>query len=706
MTSAREELNRRVEAAIADRNASEKMWRTMARGRNSRASGLAKYGIQVEEMKAADRRIKSGTAADPALVEAFSEAVRKNGGHVFFAKTADDANRYVAELARRTGTRLIVKSKSLTTEEIEFNRYMQKEGVKCVETDLGELIVQLRNERPAHLVAPAAHLSTQDIADVFTRELGEEVPADPEEILKRVRPYLRPIFLSAEMGVTGANIGVAETGSVVIETNEGNARLVSCAPKVHVVLMGMERIISSWADVAQLLQAHAISATGQNQTVYVSIISQHGPLAGSSEGREFHVVILDNGRSKMRADPWFGDALNCIRCGACMNICPTYGVVGGHVFGYIYPGPIGIPWTENVHGLDKMAYSHLCISCGLCKEICPVGIDMPMMIAKVKEDEIEENGQLRTNSFFTSSERLAKFASATAPVSNWAIRNSACRYLMEKAVGVERRRTLPPFSRRRLRSRLEVRRHPGSAVAGPSGKVVFFPDIYADYNDPELGVRAVRLLQEAGYHVEVPAELRWGGMPYVSYGELKKAAEVAMHNLNVLQSYISSGYAVTSTEPNAVYMLKEVYPKLVPGDASVKAAEASSGFFKLIQKNLPNLKLLPSHPTDAAIGFHIPCHERALTNGYPATAFLERAGYTVRVVETGTCCGMAGTFGMKHGALGYDLSMAVGDRLFKLFEESQVGLVASESSVCATQINDGTGLRVMHPLYFVKASGE
>ena len=153
-----------------------------------------------------------------------------------------------------------------------------------------------------------------------------------------------------------------------------------------------------------------MSATGQSQTVYVSMISQHGPLAGSSEGREFHVVILDNGRSKMRDDPWFNDALNCIRCGACMNICPTYGIVGGHVFGYIYPGPIGIPWTENVHGLDKMAYSHLCISCGLCKEICPVDIDMPMMIAKVKEDEIAQNGQLRVNSFFTSSERLARLA--------------------------------------------------------------------------------------------------------------------------------------------------------------------------------------------------------------------------------------------------------------------------------------------------------
>ncbi len=701
MTSPREELNEKVEAAIANPEASDKLWRTMARARNSRANGILEHQINVEELKEHDRHIKSGVSADPTLVERFAESVRRNGGQVYLARTAEDANRYVAELAKRTGTKLLVKSKSLTTEEMEFNHYLENEGVKCVETDLGELIVQLRREKPVHLVAPCAHLSTQDIADVFSRELNKEVPADPEAILKEVRPYLRPMFLNAEMGVTGANIGVAETGTIVVETNEGNARLVASLPKVHVVIIGMEKIIASWDDVPQLLAAHGISATGQSQTVYVSMISQHSPIAGSTEGREFHVVILDNGRSKMHDDRWFNDALNCIRCGACMNICPTYGIVGGHVFGYIYPGPIGIPWTENVHGLDKMAYSHLCISCGLCKVICPVDIDMPMMIAKVKEDDVAANGQLRVNNFFMSSEGLAKLASATAPLSNWTIRNSVSRYLMEKVMGVDRRRTLPQFSRKRLKTRLASPQG-GTGKSAGAQKIVYFPDIYADYNDSELGARAVHLLRQAGYEVVVPPELKWAGMPYVSYGNLKKATEVATHNLKVMDSYLSSGYAVTSTEPTAVYMLREVYPKLAPGDLSRRAADVSRGFFATIEKNLPDLKLTPSQTTQAPIGFHIPCHERALTSGSPAVAFLQRAGYSVQIVETGTCCGMAGTFGMKHGALGYDLSMAVGDRLFKLFEESKTQLVASESSVCATQINDGTGLKVMHPLYFVK----
>jgi L-lactate dehydrogenase complex protein LldF len=697
MTTAREKLNKDIELAIANHPASDKMWGAMVRGRENRAKGIEQFQVNVEEMKEGDRHIKVGVAADPALVERFSESIRKNGGQVFFAKTGEDAIRYVAELAKRTGTSLIVKSKSLTTEEIEFNHHLEEVGVRCVETDLGELIVQLNHEKPVHLVAPAAHLSTSDIAEIFSRELKREIPADPEAILREVRPYLRPLFLTAQMGVTGGNIGVAETGSIVIETNEGNGRLVASAPKVHVVIIGMEKIVPSWDDVSQLVQAHAVSATGQSQTVYVSIISGHSPLAGSSEGREFHVVILDNGRSKMRDDPWFNDALNCIRCGACMNICPTYGIVGGHVFGHLYPGPIGIPWTAGVHGVENATFAHLCISCGLCKEICPVDIDMPLMIAKVKEEEIAKNGQPRVNGFFMSSERLAKLASATSPVSNWMIRNGASRYVMEKAVGVDRRRTLPQFNRNRLRKRLE-----GSKQGtGEKGRLVFFPDIYADYNDPELGYRAVLLLRKIGYEVIVP-ELRWAGMPYVSYGDLDKATETAAYNLKVLEPLLASGYGIVSTEPTAVYMLKEMYPKLSPGPVSTKAAAVSGGFFATIQQHLAGADLKPAFPIGETIGFHIPCHERALTVGVPALAFLKRAGYDVQTVETGTCCGMAGTFGMKHGALGYDLSMAVGERLFKMFDESKTKLVASESSVCAMQINDGTGLRVMHPLYFVE----
>jgi Fe-S oxidoreductase len=377
-----------------------------------------------------------------------------------------------------------------------------------------------------------------------------------------------------------------------------------------------------------------------------------------------------------------------------MNICPTYPEATGYVFGYIYPGPIGIPWTANVHGIDKAAFADLCISCGLCKEVCPVDIDIPMMIAKVKGDVSADNGQPLVNSFFTSSEMLAKIASATAPISNWFIRSAPSRWLMEKSVGVDKRRTLPTFTRRRLRNRLAGL----SQGTGSSGNVVFFPDVYADYNDPDIGVRAIAILRSLGYEVEVPGVLWWSGMPYLSYGEISKAVKTAKHNLDVLEPYVSKGYTVVSTEPTACYMLSHVYSKLVPGAAAENISKRSVPFFQFIQNRLSDLQVQPSDSTRETLGFHIACHDRALTAGSAARRFLERVGYHVQVVETGTCCGMGGTFGMKHGPLGYDLSMAVGERLFKLFRESGCKVIATESSVCAMQLTDGLSVRVVHPL--------
>ncbi|MDE1853994.1 MAG: LUD domain-containing protein [Thaumarchaeota archaeon] len=694
--STNKQLREKIREALATEGLAEKMWTSTTRARKNRSDAIQRFHIDVHQMKQSLRSTKVAAIGDPTLAERFAEQVRANGGKVFFARTGADAINYVADLARERGAAVLIKSKSLTSEEIEFDSELQKRGVSCVETDLGELIVQMAHERPVHLVMPAAHKSLKDVAELVSERLGKEVPADHAAILNEVRAYLRPIFLSAKIGVTGANAGIAETGTVIVQTNEGNARLVSGAPDVHVVLMGVEKIVPSWADAAKVVSGSAISATGQYVTVYVSGFSARSPLGGEAEGREFHVIILDNGRSKMREDEWFSDALNCIRCGACMNICPTYSVVGGHTFGYIYPGPIGIPWTSNVHGLDRASYADLCISCGLCKEICPVDIDMPMMIAKVKQERVDLGGQTLVNRFFAGSETLARVASATAPLSNWLIGLGPSRYLMEKLVGVDRRRTLPSFSRRRLRRRLR-----GVGMGdGRAGKVVYFPDIYADYNDPDMGVKAVRMLATLGYKVEVP-NLKWSGMPYISYGEVRKAARVARDNLRVLSKYVEEGYEVVATEPTAAHMLRDEYLKLAPGEEAKRVAEHSHPFFEFIEHKLSGLALRAAEPTEGEVGFHIPCHDRALTSGGPAMKFLEEAGYRVKIVETGTCCGMGGTFGMKAGALGYDLSVAVGKRLFELFKESGCKLACTESSVCAAQIEDGTGLEVLHPLRMV-----
>jgi Fe-S oxidoreductase len=268
---------------------------------------------------------------------------------------------------------------------------------------------------------------------------------------------------------------------------------------------------------------------------------------------------------------------------------------------------------------------------------------------------------------------------------------------MQSVVGVDKRRTLPSFSRKRLRSRLA----PLGTGSGNAGKVVFFPDIYADYNDPQLGVKAVKILLALGYKVEVP-EIHWSGMPYISYGDIEKATTTAKENLATLKRYLDEGYSIVSTEPTAVYMFKEVYPVLDDGELAHKAKAATASFFTFVQPDLGKLNLKPSFATSETIGFHIPCHDRSVSVGIGALAFLKAAGYRVQVVENGTCCGMAGTFGMKHGDLGYNLSMEVGSHLFRLFKESGLKLVATESSVCSMQISDGVGLRVVHPLRAVE----
>ena len=695
----RKGLADKVRRALATEGLSDKMWASTSRARGNRAKAIEELGIDVRGMKESVRGLKQEALGDPELPRKFAARVEENGGHVFFAKDGAQAIDYVAELAKRRGADVLVKSKSLTSEEIDFDHALEARGVRCIETDLGELIVQMAHERPVHLVMPAAHKSVADVASIVSHGLKREVPQDPDAILKEVRAYLRPMFLSAKVGVTGGNAGVAETGTVVIETNEGNGRLVSAAPDVHVVLIGAEKIVRTWEDAAEVVSAAAISATGQPMTVYVSAFTARSPLGGEGAGRELHVIILDNGRSKMKSDPRYSEALDCIRCGACMNICPTYSVVGGHTFGHIYPGPISIPWTANVHGIDNAAYSELCIACGLCKEACPADIDMPMMIAEVKQQLVDLNGQPRVNRFFAGSETLARLASATAPLSNWSLRPRAARVLMEKAFGVDRRRTLPAFSRKRLRSRLRGM----DAGDGSAGKVVYFPDVSADYNDPELGVKAVGVLAALGYKVEVP-KLRWSGMPYLSYGEVRKAARVAEYNVRALEGYVRDGYEVVSTEPTAAYMLKDSYLTLVPGEGPSLVAAHSHPFFEFVEPGLGKLALTATRGPGVELGFHIPCHDRALTVGGPAVRFLRAAGYGVKVIETGTCCGMGGTFGMKAGALGFDLSNAVGERLFDLFRGSRCGLAATESSVCAAQIHDGTGLEAVHPLHLVDVS--
>jgi L-lactate dehydrogenase complex protein LldF len=278
-----------------------------------------------------------------------------------------------------------VKSKSMATEEIELNEALERAGVTPVETDLGEYIIQLAREKPSHIIAPAIHKTKGQVAELFSRELGERLQPDPEVLTAMARKVLRRRFLEADLGITGANFAVADTGTVVLVTNEGNGRMVTSLPRIHVAVMGMEKVVPSMTDLVVFLAILARSATGQKLSSYTTLV--RGPRRpGELEGPdEFHLVLMDGGRSAQIAGP-LREALYCLRCGACLNVCPVYRQIGGHAYGHTYPGPIGILLTAMLEGRRSVReLAHASSLCGACQEVCPVRIDIPRMLVELRE---------------------------------------------------------------------------------------------------------------------------------------------------------------------------------------------------------------------------------------------------------------------------------------------------------------------------------
>jgi len=320
-----------------------------------------------------------------------AQAVEGNGGHVHWALNGDEARRIVVEIAQQHEVELVVKSKSMTSEEIELNHALEALGIQVVETDLGEWIVQLAGERPSHIIAPAVHKTIDQVARLFEEATGaEELPLEIPALTAVARQALRERFLRAGMGISGVNFAIAETGTIVIVTNEGNGRFVTSLPPVHVAIMGAEKVIPTWEDWAVLLPLLTRSATGQRLSSYVTAVT--GPRrTGEVDGaQEFHLIIMDNGRSAI-LDSTFREALACIRCGACLNVCPVYKEVGGHAYGSVYPGPIGAVITPLLNDLRAFPDLPWASSlCGACLEACPVRIDIPRMLIELRRREVEE----------------------------------------------------------------------------------------------------------------------------------------------------------------------------------------------------------------------------------------------------------------------------------------------------------------------------
>jgi L-lactate dehydrogenase complex protein LldF len=373
-----------------------------------KALGNVKQGFIDKRQKAADklpefdalrdsaRDIKNHTLRHLDLyLEAYESKVTASGGQVHFARNAEEARDIILGICRDAGARTVTKGKSMISEEIGINHHLEANGIQPVETDLGEYIIQLRNEMPSHIIAPAVHLNATQVEQDF-RRVHKHLDAkrdlsEPVQLLTEARAVLRERFLAADVGITGANFLVAETGTSIIVTNEGNGDLTQILPRTHIVLASIEKLVPTLEDVSQLLRVLARSATGQELSAYTTFSTGPRRPTDADGPDNYHVVLLDNGRSSMLGTN-FEEMLRCIRCGACMNHCPVYHAVGGHAYGWVYPGPMGAVLTPSLIGVDKAGHlPNASTFCGRCESVCPVRIPLPKLMRHWREREFERH---------------------------------------------------------------------------------------------------------------------------------------------------------------------------------------------------------------------------------------------------------------------------------------------------------------------------
>ncbi len=498
------------------------------------------------------------------------------GATVVELSTAEEAVNYIASVCKSRGIDLVVKSKSMVSEEIELNHELEQRGITAIETDLGEWLLQLAEERPSHLVMPAIHQKRQYVAEILGEELGREFDADDiPAMVASARDGLRRHYLSAGAGLTGANALVAETGSIMVVTNEGNMRLATSLPEVHFVTAGIEKLIPTWADAERQLQLLPRSATAQTLSTYTTCIT------GAQPGKEMHIILLDNGRRAMRETDTIGDALRCIRCGACANVCPPYQIVGGHTFGHVYTGAIGLVNTTFHHGVDHAAGPQgLCVSCGACQTVCPVDIPLPMQILEVRQ-RAHESGHAPLW------ERIALRLWAKPRLFHHLMGLAAAGSGIGRLVGLVRRDHLRLPLPRRLRWRsvpalplrsgqtLVKSRPPLQPLteAPSAGRTVdLFAQCLADRLLPTAVDSAAKLIEAGGASINLPDSQHCCGLPAFDAGDWDTARRMAKHTIETLEG---SEHQIVTPAPSCVISMQDHWPRLFQDDPEWRSRAAA-----------------------------------------------------------------------------------------------------------------------------------
>lgn len=596
------------------------------------------------------------------LYEQFKAEAEKRGVVVHRAKDAEEANAIVLKIAKENNVKRVIKSKSMTAEEIQLNPYLEKEGLIVDETDLGEWIIQLRHEGPSHMVMPAIHLSRYQVAEDFTKETGEKQEAeDVHRLVKVARVQLRRKFIHADMGVSGSNFAIAECGAIGTVTNEGNARMVTTLPPVHVAIVGLDKLIPTLDVALTALQVLPRNATAQRLTAYVSMICGAVDCASSPTGKKIlHVVFLDNGRSEIAKDPVFSQIFRCVRCGACANVCPVFRLVGGHKMGYIYIGAIGLILTYFFHGRDKAkVLSQNCVGCESCASICAGGIDLPRLIRDIRAKCSEEFGGGAQAALLASVmknrklfQTLLRFASkAQKPFTGG---TEFQRHLPNMFLGKHGFKALPALAKKAFRDEWEAIR---PRVQNAKLRVAIFAGCAQDFIYPEQLKAALKVMAASNIAVEFPMEQTCCGLPVEMMGQRQTSADIAKQNINAFDPG-RYDYIVTLCASCASH-LSHAYPKILKDDSML--AEAQEFGSKVIDfssfvHDVLGMKAEDFDRSDEKVAYHSSCHLcRGLKVKDAPRELIDDAAHYAPGAEEDVCCGFGGTYSMKFPEISANL---------------------------------------------------
>ena len=684
MPESRRHFSRRVNKALDDPDLQRALINAMTGLRAKREKAFEGFDLDQGRADLKRRRLANLDRL-PELIEQFTQRLEAVGGKVHFAKDAAEARDIIAQICWNAGTQrtggarmIVTKVKSMATEEIELNPFLEALGMEVVETDLGERMVQLTHTRPSHLIAPAIHLTKEDAANVFGTE------PTVEAIQQHARTSLRQKFIEATVGISGANMAIAETGTIVLVTNEGNADLTTTLPPVHIALFGIDKVVATLEDAVAILRMLPRSGTGQIMTSYVNWITgpsrsadiEQSLAIGVHGPREMHCVIVDNGREEMRADPVFRDALTCIRCGACSNACPPFMAVGGHQFGHIYTGPIGLVVTPFHHGLDEVDLSNsLCTQCNACQEICPVDIPLPRQILEHRKKGRKSLRKKAVLSLWKRPDLANRVLRAGAPFSG-----------------------LVPGTPRLARVPYRDQVAPSEVDGEP---LTIFASCMVDRVQPAAAVALERIATAAGFRVGFPKGQWCCGLISANAGDFRAGA--ALHESLAVSLGDSKGLIVT---PSASCF----------GAFTIDAPDWGASVHEDIRSRMRDstrfvLELLTHDPglvdpdqMSLKIAYHDSCQSlRQLGLKSEPRRLLELAGYdVVDIPDIANCCGFGGTFSLEWPRVAGRLAQ------WKLDAIAKTGctVVASDNPGCLMHIQAAArqrhvDLRVAHVLELV-----